>query len=206
MDVKERELREHLLKQLARLEKNDMTKQYNVINMCVYEMVRKNEFLTIDTLVDECNLHYIVQDRARYGKIVPQRVQRAIGGSSRTAHHDEINCKLSSSGWRLKLGKSTCKAFFADKNAQHELDLNAGLINNSANLNKVNASRNGEIPTREEIELAESQVRNNSNDEVINEEAVLDQVEKNLYLEGISLKENWRETAKQNIRIWFSKG
>ncbi len=66
----------------------------------------------------------IVQDNARYGKIVSQRVQRAIGGTSRTSHPEEINNKLSSSGWRLKLGKSTCKAFLDDKSIQHELDLN----------------------------------------------------------------------------------
>lgn len=119
------DLREHLLKQLSYLNKNDMTKQYHVINKCLYEMVKNKEYLTLGTLVEMCNQHYIVQDNARYGKIVLQRVQRAIGGTSRTSNPEEINNKLSSSGWRLKLGKSSCKAFFTGKSLQLELDLNA---------------------------------------------------------------------------------
>jgi hypothetical protein len=119
------DLWEHLLKQLSHLDKNDMTKQYHVINRCVYEMVKNGEYLTLETLVEKCKQYYIVQDNARYGKIVLQRVQRAIGGTTRTSHPEEINNKLSSSGWRLKLGKSSCKAFFDDKSIQLELDLNA---------------------------------------------------------------------------------
>lgn len=119
------DLREHLLKQLSRLDKNDMTKQYHVINKCVYEMVKNKEHLSLETLVEKCNQHYIVQDVARYGKIVSQRVQRAIGGTSRTSHTEEINNKLFLSGWRLKLGKTSCKALFDDKCIQRELDLNA---------------------------------------------------------------------------------
>jgi hypothetical protein len=122
------ELREHLVNQLSRLEKTDMTKQYNVINRCIYEMVRNREYLTLDTLVEKSNQYYIVQDVARYGKIVPQRVRRAIGGTCPSAHPDEINNRLSSFGWRLKLGKTACIAFFADKNGQHEFDLNSTLI------------------------------------------------------------------------------
>ena len=102
-----------------------MTVQSNVINKCVHEMIRNKEFLSLDTLVAKCNQYYIVQDRARYGKIVPQRVLRHIGGDSRTAAANEINNRLSSSGWRLLLGKSTCKALFSDKNGCHELDLNS---------------------------------------------------------------------------------
>lgn len=127
-------LREALLKQLSRLAKNDMTKQYHVINMCIYEMVKNKEFLTLDTVTEKCNLYYKVQVSARYGKIVPQRVQRAIGGNSASAHHDEINCKLSTSGWSLKLGTSSCTAFLNEKNGyQHKLDLNSTLIANNAN-------------------------------------------------------------------------
>ncbi|MFH1910737.1 MAG: hypothetical protein ABIK91_01725 [Pseudomonadota bacterium] len=118
------DLREQLLTKLSRLERIDMTVQTNVINKCVYEMIRNKEFLCLDTLVEKCNQYYIVQDRARYGKIVPERVLRHIGGDSRTAGANEINNRLSSSGWRLQLNKTTCKAFFSDKNGCHELDLN----------------------------------------------------------------------------------
>ena len=54
-------LREDLLKQLSRLAKNDMTKQYHVINMCIYEMIKNSEFLTLDTVTEKCNLYYKVQ-------------------------------------------------------------------------------------------------------------------------------------------------
>ncbi|HLA27488.1 MAG TPA: hypothetical protein VJZ49_06300 [Syntrophales bacterium] len=62
------DLREQQLTQLSRLEMIDMTVQSNVINKCVYEMIRNKEFLSLDTLVAKCNQYYIVQDRARYGK------------------------------------------------------------------------------------------------------------------------------------------
>lgn len=119
------DLREHLLTKLSRLERIDMTAQTNVINKCVYEMIRNKEFLCMDTLVEKCNQYYIVQDKASYGKIVPQRVQKHIGGSSRTAGANEINNILSSSRWRLLLNKTACKAFFSDKDGCHELDLNS---------------------------------------------------------------------------------
>jgi len=119
-----RDLRAYLLTKLSRLERIDMTAQTNVINKCVYEMIKNKEFLCLETLVEKCNQYYIVQDKASYGKIVPQRVQRHIGGSSRTAGVNEINNRLSSSGWHLRLEKSTCKAFFSDKDGCHELDLN----------------------------------------------------------------------------------
>ncbi len=47
------DLREHLLKQLSHLDMNDMTKQYHVINKCVYEMVKCGEYLTLETLVEK---------------------------------------------------------------------------------------------------------------------------------------------------------
>lgn len=121
----QRDLREHLLTKLSRLEMSDMTVQANVINKCVYEMIKNKEFLCLDTLLEKCNRYYIVQDKARYGKIVPQRVRKHIGGNSRTAAANEINNRLSSSGWRLLLGNTTCKAFFSDKNGCRELDLNS---------------------------------------------------------------------------------
>lgn len=120
----ETELREHLLSQLTRLDKSDMTLQHNVINKCLYNMVKDKEHITLETLAAKCNQLYIVQDKARYGKIVPQRIQRAIGGTSRTSHPNEINNKLASSGWRLKLRKSGCLALYSDKTSQIELDLN----------------------------------------------------------------------------------
>lgn len=62
---------------------------------------------------------------------------------------------------------------------------------------------NGEIPTKEDIDLAESQLRKNP-DEIIGIETVLDQVEINFKKAGKSLKENWREITRKNIEIWFA--
>lgn len=61
---------------------------------------------------------------------------------------------------------------------------------------------NAYLPTREDIDLAESQLRKNS-DEIIGIETVLDQVEINFKKVGKPLKGNWREVTKQNIKIWF---
>lgn len=61
----------------------------------------------------------------------------------------------------------------------------------------------GYLPTREDVELAESQLRT-SPDEVISIAAVLDQIEINVKKAGKFLKENWREITKRNIiEIWF---
>jgi len=118
-------LRDQLLTGLSRLEMIDMTVQTNVINKCIYEMIRDKEFLCLDTLVEKCNRYYIVQDKARYGKIVPRRVLTHIGGGdSRSAGANQINTRLSSSGWRLMLNKTTCKALYFGKSSRHEFDLN----------------------------------------------------------------------------------
>lgn len=117
-------LREKLLTHLAKLERIDMNVQTNVINRCVYEMVKNKEFLCLGTLVDKCNKYYIVGSRASYGQIVPQRVLRHFGGDSRTAAANEINNRLATFGWRMLLGKTTCKATFIDKNGRGEFDLN----------------------------------------------------------------------------------
>lgn len=60
----------------------------------------------------------------------------------------------------------------------------------------------GENPHKEDIDVAESQLRKNS-DEIIGIETVLDQVEINFKKAGKPLEENWREVTKQNIKIWF---
>lgn len=59
-------------------------------------------------------------------------------------------------------------------------------------------------PTREDIELAETQLRKNT-DEIIDMENVLDQVEINSKNAGKSLKGNWRDVTRRHIPIWFEK-
>lgn len=58
-------------------------------------------------------------------------------------------------------------------------------------------------PTKEDIELAETQLRKNA-DEIIGREIVLDQVKVNFKQAGKPLKEDWRDITKQNIPKWFS--
>jgi len=204
----QRDLREQLMTKLSRLEMIDMTSQANVINKCIYEMIKNKEFLCLDTLVKKCNIYYIVQhDKARYGKIVPHRVLRHIGGTSRTAGTNEINNRLSSFGWRLMLNKSTCKAIFSDKNGRIEFDLNSQ--NQDGIGKKISPGRNQKIaesylPTKADVESAESQLRK-SPGEVVDREAVLDRVEVNCKKDGKTLKDNWREITKRNIETWFIK-
>ena len=107
--------------------------------------------------MEKCNRHYIVQDKARYGKIVPHRVLRHIGGDSPTAGTNEINNRLSSSGWRLRLSKSTCKALFSDKNGSIEFDLNSS--DEDGTYHKTSPGRNQNkaefyLPTKVDIEFA----------------------------------------------------
>lgn len=59
------------------------------------------------------------------------------------------------------------------------------------------------FPNKEDIDVAESQLRKTSSDEVIDVETVLDQILINFEKAGKPLKENWREATKQNIKIWF---
>lgn len=61
-----------------------------------------------------------------------------------------------------------------------------------------------EIPSRIDIELAESEVRR-SHDEVIGREVVLDQIMVNFDKAGKQLDPNWREITIRNIAIWFDK-
>jgi hypothetical protein len=77
--------------------------------------------------------------------------------------------------------------------------------NNALSENAVQQFEYADRPSKEDIDSAELQLRSFFADEVIGEEAVLDQVKKNLEMKGIPLKENWRETAKLNINIWFRK-
>ncbi|MBI2354847.1 MAG: DUF4268 domain-containing protein [Deltaproteobacteria bacterium] len=60
------------------------------------------------------------------------------------------------------------------------------------------------LPEKSDIDLAELQLRRTFTEVVIGEEAVLDQVVKDFEKAGKPLKENWRETTKQNISKWFS--
>lgn len=60
------------------------------------------------------------------------------------------------------------------------------------------------LPTRTDVEFAESQLRQLPG-EVIDIEAVLDQIETNFKKAEKLLKENWRCLTKRNIEKWFSK-
>lgn len=60
------------------------------------------------------------------------------------------------------------------------------------------------LPEKSDIELAESQLRKTLG-EIIGLEIVLDQVEINFKKAGKTLRENWRELSRQNIKIWFKK-
>jgi hypothetical protein len=68
----------------------------------------------------------------------------------------------------------------------------------------VNADSSiGEIPNKEDVEAAESQLRKNS-DEIIGIETVLDQIENNFKKSGKPLKNNWLNITRKNIEIWFA--
>lgn len=74
-------------------------------------------------------------------------------------------------------------------------------LEDSATLTQVNSTC--VYPNKEDIDAAESQLRKTSSDEVIDVEAVLDQILINFEKAGKPLKEDWREATKQNIKIWF---
>jgi len=61
---------------------------------------------------------------------------------------------------------------------------------------------NGYLPCKRDIELAESQLRQYSDNNGM--EAVLGQIELNYKTANKALDKNWREITKQNIKIWFS--
>ncbi len=112
---------------------------------------------------------------------------------------------LSKESKNLELEKLKYHIFESYELQLNKLVLVSNVPSPNNKLNRDQPQENSNRPSKEDVDTAELQLRNNSNDEVINEEAVLDQVEKNLYLEGIPLKENWRETTKQKIPIWFSR-
>lgn len=64
---------------------------------------------------------------------------------------------------------------------------------------------NSYLPSKEDIDFTELQLRQTSSDEVIDLHSVLDQVEIHCKKAGQFLKENWRDITKQNISKWFSK-
>jgi len=73
------------------------------------------------------------------------------------------------------------------------------------NINRSDSNRKTHeptIPTKEDIEVAESKLRNTP-DEVIGIDTVLDQVKDNFQKAGKPLQSNWLEITKRNIEIWF---
>jgi len=70
--------------------------------------------------------------------------------------------------------------------------------------NVYNHSPINYLPTKADIDFADSQLRKTSG-EVIGTEAILDQAEVNFDKEGKPLKENWREITRRNTEIWFGK-
>jgi len=88
-----------------------------------------------------------------------------------------------------KLGMSVPKFITRDPQQEKAIGKNPGL---------------NEIPSRIDIEQAESEVRR-SPDEVIGREVVLDQIMVNFDKAGKQLDPNWREITRRNIEIWFGK-
>lgn len=64
---------------------------------------------------------------------------------------------------------------------------------------------NNYLPCKEDVDAAELQVRKTTSGEVIDLDAVLDQVKTDFEKAGKSIKENWREITKHKIPIWFGK-
>lgn len=59
------------------------------------------------------------------------------------------------------------------------------------------------LPGKADIDNAEAQLRKTFSGEVIDLDAVLDQVEDDFKRMGKSFKENWRQITRRNIEIWF---
>lgn len=129
------DMRIELISRLHSLDRSDMTSQANVINRCIYEMIKQKENITLDEIENKSNKYYIVQNKASYGKIVKSRIKRQIGGSSRTANANEINNKLKSFGWRLTINESDSLAILTDEKGEHFFNLNEK--NNSVSVNAI---------------------------------------------------------------------
>jgi len=82
-----------------------------------------------------------------------------------------------------------------------KLVTNVSSTNNNAP--QQSNSHNSYLPTKEDVDVAEAQLRKNAG-EIIGMETVLDQVEINYKNTAKTLKVNWRDITKQNIPIWFS--
>ncbi|WP_243361626.1 hypothetical protein [Fundidesulfovibrio terrae] len=116
-------LRQDLLSNFSKLEMHDMSLQTNAINRATYELLSCKLFICMKTVVDLANKYY-TGTRASQGKIIPLRVKKHFGGDSKTAGVNEINNRLSSSGWKLLLNNSTCKARNFKISNGIEFDLN----------------------------------------------------------------------------------
>jgi hypothetical protein len=64
---------------------------------------------------------------------------------------------------------------------------------------------NSYLPSKEDVDAAELQVRKTASGELIDLDVVLDQVKTDFEKADKPLKEDWRDITKQNIPIWFSK-
>ncbi|NVO00721.1 MAG: hypothetical protein HXX17_15500 [Geobacteraceae bacterium] len=189
------DLREDLLKQLSHLKKNDMTKKTHVISKCLFEMIKDKEFLCEGSLLERCNQNYDnSNNRGKYPNIVAQLIKNHIGGSTRAAATNEINNVLSSSGWRLILNKSTCKAFFTDKHDQHELDLNSTLTYNREPLTKAHS--NGESPNMDDIRA----IYKENAEEVIAPSKLKELIQQYFQEQRRNLRPNWWEDTKEMLR------
>lgn len=82
---------------------------------------------------------------------------------------------------------------------------NVSSTNNASHQTSPQPHDNGNLPCKEDVDAAELQVRKTISGEVIDLDAVLDQVKTDFERAGKSIKENWREITKQNIPIWFGK-
>ena len=92
-----------------------------------------------------------------------------------------------------------------DSEGRWKFDLNKmEQIVGSATGNQKVAASVFYLPTKADIEFAESQLRK-SEDEVISIESVLGQVERNFTNDGKLLKDNWRYITQRNIELWFGK-
>jgi len=67
-----------------------------------------------------------------------------------------------------------------------------------------NSTEVQEFPSKDDIEKAETEIRKSS-EEIVDLNAVLNQLETNFDKQGRILKKNWRMITKRNIEFWFGE-
>lgn len=196
----------------------------HIMNQCELGMMKGKNIMmnsrTEETMVGRLNA---VSSATNAGRIVAlyiagmssQKVrlhikQRTFSGANAIEHILKPNTDAARAAWSR--GKDVCRAAgfpirrssWIDRPNEDLFDMNQSDDPMNIHVTNINPATILYLPTKADVEFADSQLRK-SLDDVINREAVLDQVDANFTKVGKLLKDNWREITTRNIAIWFDK-